>query len=39
MPKMQGLLTWLREVAQDSPLPPGTWQESRAQRGGPKRKS
>ena len=39
MPKMQGLLTWLRDVAQESPLPPDV-QESRAhQRGGPKRKS
>ena len=38
MPKMQGLLSWLREVAQDSPLPPDV-QETRAQRGGPKRKT
>jgi LysR family glycine cleavage system transcriptional activator len=39
MPKMQGLLTWLRDVAQESPLPPDV-QESRAQqRGGPKHKS
>ena len=39
MPKMQGLLTWLRDVAHESPLPPDV-QESRAQqRGGPKHKS
>jgi LysR family glycine cleavage system transcriptional activator len=38
MPKMQGLLSWLREMAQASPLPPDV-HESRAQRGGPKRKN
>jgi len=38
MPKVQSLLAWLREMAQGSPPPPGV-AESKASRGGPKRKS
>ncbi len=38
MPKMQALLDWLREAAQESPLPPDV-HEARSQRGGPKRRN
>jgi len=39
MPKMQGLLTWLREMAQESPLPPDVHESRALQRGGSKHKS